>query len=205
MSDTGIPSIGPGVLSEMIEAWGEALERKDPGTWGHCQRVAVIATTLARALRLDDAEIKVIADGALLHEIGKLAIPETILQKPARLTREEMLVMREYCSQGYEMLRKVPSLAGVAEITYTHRERFDGTGFPRGLKGEAIPLGARIVRVADAVDSIIRDRPHDRACALAATRTEIAHWSGRDFDPQVVEVFLSVRDDATIEGWFSAI
>ncbi len=100
MGDEGIPSIGPGAPSELIEAWSEALERKDPGTWSHCKRVAALATILAHALKLDDAEIGVIADGALLHEIGKLAIPEAILRKPAKLSPEEMLVMRGSCSHG---------------------------------------------------------------------------------------------------------
>jgi putative nucleotidyltransferase with HDIG domain len=151
MGDKGIPSIGPGEPSRMIEAWGEALERKDPGTWSHCQRVAALAKILAQALGLDDAEIRVIVDGGLLHEIGRVAIPEAILRKLAKLTAEEMLIMRESSSRGYEMLRNVLSLAEAAEIVYAHRESFDGTGYPRGLKGEMIPLGARIVAVADAL------------------------------------------------------
>jgi len=205
MGDEGIPSIGPGAPSELIEAWSEALERKDPGTWSHCQRVAALATILARALSLNDEEIQVIADGALLHEIGRLTIPEAILRKPAKLSPEEMLVMRGSCSHGYEMVRNVPSYAGAAEIVYAHREWFDGTGYPRGLKGEMIPLGARIVGVADTVDLLISDRPHDRARALAAARTTIAHWSGRQFDPHIIEVFLNVPDDAIAGDRFSAM
>ncbi len=204
MSDAGIPSIGPVAPSQMIEAWGEALERKDPGTWSHCQRVAALAKILAQALGLDDAEIQVIASGALLHEIGKLAIPQAILRKPAKLSPEEMLVMRESPSRGYEMLRNVPSFAEAAEIVYAHRESFDGTGYPRGLKGEAIPLGAGIVGVADVVDLLISDRPHDWARALAAARTGVLRWSGCQFDPHVIEVFLSIRDDAISEGLFTA-
>lgn len=156
----GYPQSDP-VPSPMTEAWGEALERKDPGTWGHCKRVAALATILARALGLDDGEIRVIAEGALLHEIGKLAIPAAILRKPEKLTAEEMLIMRESSSRGYEMLRNVSSLAGAAEIVYAQRERFDGTGYPRGLKGDVIPLGARIVGVADMFEMFVSDRPHD--------------------------------------------
>ena len=189
----------------MIEAWGEALERKDPGTWGHCKRVAAFATRLAQALGLDDEAIRIVAEGALLHEIGKLAIPETILRKPAKLTPEEMLVMRESPSQGYEMLRNVPSYAGAAEIVYAHREKFDGTGYPRGLKGEAIPLGARVVAVADAFEIFISSRPHDWERGLAAARREVLHWSGRYFDPRVIEVFLSIPDDAIAGDRFSAM
>ena len=187
----------------MIGAWSEALERRDPGTWSHCNRVAAFATILAQAFGLGDEQIRVIATGALLHEIGKLAIPEEILRKPAMLTREERLVMRESCSRGYEMLRSVPSLAEAAEIVYAHREWFDGTGYPRALKGEAIPLGARIVGVADAVETLISDRPHHMAHAIAATRTEVLRWSGRQFDPHVVEVFMSVPDDAIETYLFS--
>ena len=183
MGDEGIPSIGPGAPSELIEAWSEALERKDSDTWSHCKRVAVFAKILARALGLENKEIRVIADGALLHEIGKLAIPEAILRKPARLTAEEMLVMRESPSHGYEMLRK--SLAGAAEIVYAHREKFDGTGYPRGLKGEAIPLGARIVAVADALEMFISDRPHHREQAIDTARREIQRWSGSHFDSRL--------------------
>jgi hypothetical protein len=133
----------------MIEAWGESLEQKDPGTWGHCKRVAAFATILAQASGLDDEEIRVVADAALLHEIGRLAIPEAILRKPAKLTREEMLVMRETSSRGYEMLRDVPSLAGAAEIVYATRERFDGTGYPavsreRRSLWEPVSLRSRI-------------------------------------------------------------
>jgi HD-GYP domain-containing protein (c-di-GMP phosphodiesterase class II) len=188
----------------MIEAWGEALERKDPGTWGHCKRVAATATILAQALGLADEETRVIAAGALLHEVGKLAIPDAILLKPAMLTQEERLVMRESCSRGYEMLREVPSLAETAEIVYAQREKFDGTGYPRGLKGAVIPLGARIVAVADAFEMFISDRPHHWARGFAAARREVLGWSGCELDPQIVEVALSVLDDAKVGGLFSA-
>jgi HD-GYP domain-containing protein (c-di-GMP phosphodiesterase class II) len=198
MGDEGIPAIRPGAVSRLIEAWSGALERKDPGTWSHSQRVAALATKLARALSLDDEETQVIAEGALLHEIGRLAIPQAILRKPTKLSPEEMLVMRESSSRGYEILRNVPNLVGAAEIVYAHRERFDGTGYPRGLKGEAIPLGARIVAVADTFEMFISDRPHHWERALAAARREIQHWSGRMLDPQVVEIFLSMRDEEMI-------
>jgi cyclic di-GMP phosphodiesterase len=198
-------SIGSEEPSRMIEAWGEALERKDPGTWSHCKRVALIAKILAQALDIDDAEIRVTADGALLHEIGRLAIPEAILRKPAKLTAEEMLVMRESPSRGYEMLRNVPSFAQAAEIVYAHRERFDGTGYPRGFKGGMIPLGARIVGVADTFEMFISDRPHHWEHALAVARREVQRWSGSQFDPQVVEVLLSIQDDAIAEVLFRAV
>jgi len=142
--------------------------------------VAVFARILARALGLDDEEVRVIANGALLHEIGKVAIPPAILRKPAALTAEERLVMRESCSRGYEMLRNVPSLKEAAEIVYAHREWFDGTGYPRGLKGQAIPLGARIVAVADVFDVLISHRPHHPGHAFEETRAEmLLHHTGQ--------------------------
>jgi len=139
--------------------WGEALERRDPGTWSHCQRTAAFAKVLAEALDLEEEEIRAIPCGALLHEIGKLEIPETILRKPAKLTAEEMLIMREYCLRGYEIVSKEASLQDAAEIVRSHRERFDGTGYPQGLKGEAIPVGARIVAVAETFEMLVRESP----------------------------------------------
>ena len=189
-------SSNPPIVSDaMLVGWGEALERKDPETWTHCKRVAAFATVLARALKLDDEEVRAIACGALLHEIGKLEIPETVLRKPAVLTAEEKLIMRGYCLRGYEIVRKEASVADVAEIVHSHRERFDGTGYPRGLKGEAIPLGARVVAVAEAFEMLVLDRPHRGALAFAVAREEINHWSGRQFDPRIVDVFLNVPDE----------
>jgi HD-GYP domain-containing protein (c-di-GMP phosphodiesterase class II) len=182
-------------VTSTIEGWGEALEAKDPGTWSHCRRVAAFATVLARALKLNEEEVRAIASGALAHEIGKLAIPEAILRKPAVLTAEEMLIMRGYCLRGYEIVRKEACLEGAAEIVRSHRERFDGTGYPRGLKGEAIPLGARIVAVAETFEMLVQDRPHPGARAFAVAGEEIQHWSGRIFDPRIVVVFLNVPDE----------
>jgi len=183
------------VSDATIVGWGEALEQRDPGTWSHCQRVAAFATVLAEALDLNEEEVRVIACGALLHEIGKLEIPEAILRKPAVLTAEERRIMREYCLRGYEIVRKEASLQTAAEIVRSHRERFDGTGYPQGLKNEAIPLGARIVAVADAFEMLVRDRPHRAARAFAVAVSEIQHWSGRHFDPRIIDVLLHVPDE----------
>ena len=182
-------------MNTTIEEWGEALEAKDPGTWSHCKRVAEFATVLARALKLDEEEVHAIACGALLHEVGKLEIPEAILRKPAVLTAEESLIMRGYCLRGYEVVRKEASVADASEIVRSHRERFDGTGYPQGLKGEAIPLGARIVAVAETFEMLVRDRPHRGTRAFSVAGAEIQHWSGRMFDPRIVEALLGVPDD----------
>jgi HD-GYP domain-containing protein (c-di-GMP phosphodiesterase class II) len=190
----------PIVSDATIVGWGEALEQWDPGTWSHCQRAAAFATVLAHALNLDENEVPAIACGALLHEIGKLDIPESILRKPAVLTAEERLIMRECCLRGYEIVRKEASLQDSAEIVRSHRERFDGTGYPQGLKGEAIPLGARIVAVAETFEMLVCDRPHHGAIAFATAREEVQRWSGRMFDPRIVDVFLNVPD----EDWKTA-
>ena len=188
------------VPDALIERWSEALEKKDPGTWTHCNQVAAFATILAQKLKLDEDEVRAIAYGALLREIGKIEIPEAILRKPAALTAGERLIMREYCVHGYEIVRKEASLQDAAEIVRSHRERFDGTGYPEGLKGEAIPLGARIVAVVETFEMLIRDRPHRGTRAFGAAGEEIQRWSGRMFDPRIVDALLSVP----VEDWTRA-
>ena len=145
---------------------------------------------IARAMGLSKDQIAVIARGAFLHDIGKMAIPDAILRKPGKLTPDEILIMQEHCYHGYEILKKIPFLDEAAEIVYAHQEKYDGTGYPRGLKGEEIPLGARMFSVADTLDAITSDRPYRPAQSLTAARDEIKLWSGRQFDPKVVEVFL---------------
>ncbi len=135
-----------------------------------------------------------IAQGALLHDIGKLAIPDAILLKPSKLTDEEMDTMREHCYLGYKIIKDIPFLAGAAEIVYSHQERYDGTGYPRKLKGEEIPLGARMFSIADTLDAMTVDRPYRLAQSFAAARKEIECWSGRQFDPEIVKVFLEMPD-----------
>jgi putative nucleotidyltransferase with HDIG domain len=141
-------------------------------------------------LRLD--ALHVIARGAFLHDIGKIATPDSILLKPGKLNREEVRVMREHCTQGYQIVRKIPFLREASEIVYAHQERFDGTGYPRGLKGDQIPLGARIFAVADTLDAITSDRPYRKGANVAAAHQEIARCSGLQFDPTVVRVFLGL-------------
>jgi len=177
-----------------LEALGDALDKKDAETEGHSKRVTAFTIAIARAMGLSKDQIAVIARGAFLHDIGKMAVPDAILRKPGKLTPDEILVMQEHCYHGYEILKKIPFLGEAAEIVYAHQERFDGTGYPRGLKGEQIPLGARMFSVADTLDAITSDRPYRPAQSLAAARDEIKLWSGRQFDPKVVEVFLSMDE-----------
>jgi putative nucleotidyltransferase with HDIG domain len=179
-----------------LESLGDALALKDANTAEHSRRVTAFAVGMARAMGLPKDEIVVIARGAFLHDIGKLATPEGILRKPNALTPDEMAIMRDYCFRGYEMLKKIPFVAGAAEIVYSHQEFYDGTGYPRGLKGEQIPLGARLVAVANTLDAITSNQPYRAAQSSRAAREEIQRCSGRQFDPEIVRIFLDMPDSA---------
>jgi putative nucleotidyltransferase with HDIG domain len=139
-------------------------------------------------------QIRVIARGAFLHDIGKMAIPDSILRKPGPLNNDEKQIMRTHCEIGYNVLRRIPFLRDAAEIVLAHQEFFDGTGYPRGLRGEQIPLGARIFSIADALDAMISDRPYRRALPMAHAKEEIRRCAGTQFDPKIVSVFLSIPD-----------
>jgi putative nucleotidyltransferase with HDIG domain len=178
-----------------LEALGDALDLKDSETEGHSKRVTAYTIALARAMGLTPAEIKVIARGAFLHDIGKMAIPDEILRKPGKLNPDERLVMREHCNRGYQMLRKIPFLAGAAEIVFSHQEHFNGEGYPNGLHGREIPIGARIFALADTLDAITSDRPYRKARSFDAARQEILRCSGSQFDPAIVEVFLKIPNE----------
>ncbi len=178
-----------------LEALGDALDLKDSETEGHSKRVTAYTIALARAIGISPAEIKVIARGAFLHDIGKMAIPDDILRKPGSLTSDEQDMMHEHCTRGYNMLRKIPFLAEAAEIVYSHQEYYDGSGYPNRLKGNEIPVGARIFAVADALDAITSDRPYRKAMSFDAARKEILRCSGTQFDPAVVEVFLKIPNE----------
>jgi putative nucleotidyltransferase with HDIG domain len=177
-----------------LEALGDALDLKDRETEGHSRRVTLFTIAIAQALGLPREQITIIARGAFLHDIGKMAIPDKILNKPGKLEVEEMTIMKEHAYHGYQIVKKIPFLADVAEIVYSHQEWFNGDGYPRHLKGNEIPLGARIFSVADTFDAITSDRPYRPAQSFAAARTEIAKFVGRQFDPEIVKVFLEMPD-----------
>ena len=178
-----------------LEALGDALDLKDSETEGHSKRVTAYTIALARAMGISPAEIKVIARGAFLHDIGKMAIPDEILRKPGKLSPEELEVMREHCTRGFHMLRKIPFLSGAAEIVFSHQEHYDGSGYPSGLRGNEIPIGARIFAVADALDAITSDRPYRKACTFDAAREELLRCSGTQFDPAVVEAAIRISNE----------
>jgi putative nucleotidyltransferase with HDIG domain len=177
---------------DTLEALGGALDLKDAETEGHCKRVTAFTIAIAKAMKVEPALLPQIARAAFLHDIGKMAIPDHILRKPGPLTAEERDVMRTHCEIGYNMVTRIPFLAEAAEIVLSHQEFFDGTGYPRGLRGDEIPLGARIFAVADALDAMISDRPYRRALSLSHAQEEIQRCSGTQFDPRVVEVFLTM-------------
>ncbi|WP_260705893.1 HD domain-containing phosphohydrolase [Edaphobacter flagellatus] len=182
-----------------IEAMGAALDLRDEETEGHSRRVTAYTVSLARAVGINEQQLRIIARGAFLHDIGKIATPDAILLKPGRLNPDEMAIMRQHCQSGYEIVRKIPFLSESAEIVYAHQECYDGTGYPRGLKGDQIPLGARIFAIADALDAMTSDRPYRKASSIASARAEIARCSGAQFDPSIVRVFLNIPD----ESWIS--
>src|SRR5579864_814992 len=177
-----------------LEALGGALDLKDAETEGHSKRVTAFTIAIARAMDLPQEKIRVIARGAFLHDIGKMAIPDAILRKPGRLDPDEVAIMQEHCYSGYQILRRIPFLTEAAEIVYSHQEKYDGTGYPRGLKGEEIPLGARIFSIADTLDAITSDRPYRAAQSIDAARQEIDKWAGRQFDPNIVKIFVKMPD-----------
>ena len=190
---------------DTLEALGGALDLKDAETEGHCKRVTAFTLAIAKALNVDVAQLPEIARGAFLHDIGKMAVPDQILRKPGPLTPEEQEIMRTHCAIGYEMLSRVPFLRDVAKIVLAHQERYDGTGYPNGLKGEDIPLGARIFAVADTLDAMTSDRPYRSALSLEQAKAEIARCSGTQFDPKIAAAFLSLPDSTWKERRASAI
>jgi putative nucleotidyltransferase with HDIG domain len=173
-----------------LEAMGDALDLRDAETEGHSRRVTAYTTAIAREMGMNAEELRVIARGAFLHDIGKIATPDNVLLKPGKLSESEVLVMREHCERGYAMVNKIPFLRDASEIVYAHQESFDGSGYPRGLTGEEIPLGARIFAIADTLDAITSDRPYRKGRSFSEAREEIKRCSGRQFDPAIVEVYL---------------
>lgn len=173
-----------------IEVLGAALDYRDSETEGHCERVTRYTVALARVMGCSSEQVKQIERGAYLHDLGKIGVPDSILLKPGKLTEEEWLIMRSHAEKGYLMLRDIAFLKEAAEIVYSHQERYDGSGYPRGLKGDEIPLGARIFAVADTLDAMTSDRPYRRGLAFKDAIEEVRRYSGTQFDPVMVEAFI---------------
>jgi HD-GYP domain-containing protein (c-di-GMP phosphodiesterase class II)/sensor domain CHASE-containing protein len=175
-----------------LEGWSRALDMRDKETEGHSQRVTEITLCLARAMGLKEEELVNMCRGALLHDIGKIGIPDTILLKPGPLNDEEWEIMRKHPVYSYELLAPISFLRQALEIPYCHHEKWDGTGYPRGLKGEQIPLAARIFAVVDVWESLLSDRPYRPAWPKENVREYIRSLAGTHFDPKVLEVFFEM-------------
>jgi PAS domain S-box-containing protein/putative nucleotidyltransferase with HDIG domain len=178
-----------------IEGWSHALDLRDKETEGHTQRVTEMTEKLARALGLGEKELVQIRWGALLHDIGKMGVPDGILLKPGPLTDEEWVEMKKHPTFAYEMLAPIRYLRLALDIPYCHHEKWDGTGYPRGLKGEQIPLPARIFAVVDMWDALISDRPYRKAWSEEKARQHIQAEAGTHFDPQVVDAFMQFPEN----------
>ena len=180
---------------DTLEALGAAIDLRDSPTAGHSRRVFLYSMELAKPIGHLDHQLRSIAMGAWLHDIGKLAIPDRVLLKPGPLTDAEWQIMRRHARLGYELVKSISFLAGASEIVLTHHERFDGSGYPQGLRGEEIPFGARIFAVADTLDAMTSDRPYRAALPLQAARDVIERGSGTLFDPLVAAAFLRVPNE----------
>jgi putative two-component system response regulator len=179
-----------------LKALTAALETRDAETHGHSERVVTFSLRLGRELGLDKAQMTALEFGSLLHDIGKIGVPDAILRKPAKLDEEEWARMREHPLHGQQILREIEFLEGAARVVAQHHERWDGSGYPFGLRGEEIDLNARIFSVADAFDAMISDRVYRRGRSYEAAAEELDNWSGKQFDPQVVAAFHRVpRED----------
>ncbi len=173
-----------------LQGWSNALELREHETAGHSRRVVQMTLNIARALGVNEAELVHIQRGALLHDIGKMGIPDSILLKPGPLTEEEWVVMRQHPVYAYELLSQIPYLVPALDIPHFHHERWDGSGYPQGLAGEGIPLAARIFTVVDVWDALMHDRPYRKAWSAQETTDYIRQESGVHIDPQIVAVFL---------------
>ncbi|HWM94636.1 MAG TPA: HD-GYP domain-containing protein [Thermoanaerobaculia bacterium] len=180
---------------EAVGAIVTAADARDQETTGHSFRVALYAVELARSLGVTGDPLKAIEWGGLLHDVGKMVVPDDILRKGSPLTEDEWLIMKQHPSWGYEMLAEVSFLQPASlDLIYSHHERWDGNGYPRGLVGKEIPLGARIFAVVDTYDAITSDRPYRRARPHAVAMAELQFVAGQQLDPEVVEAFRAIPE-----------
>lgn len=177
--------------SNTLYALVAALDAREHETSDHFQRVVRYTLAVARRLGLSDGEVPDLTRGALLHDIGKIGVPDAILLKPGKLTPEEWVEMRKHPQTGFTILQPIPFLTAPAEMVLAHQERIDGGGYPRGLSGDAIPVGARIFAIADTFDAITSNRPYRPAQSVEAARDEIKRCAGAQFDRACAEAFLS--------------
>ena len=185
-----------------IYALTAAIDAKDHYTFSHSENVSYLATQLAQAIGLDNEHVEMIRQAGLLHDIGKISIPETILTKTSRLTDDEYTVMKSHVENSIAMIRHLPSLDYVIPIAISHHERYDGKGYPRGLAGEDIPVGGRCLGVADAFDAIVSKRPYKEPVSIPEALKEIERNLGKQFDPYIGQIFINLVNNGTINTDF---
>jgi len=178
-----------------LEALGAAIDLRDSPTAGHSRRVSMYSMELAKGMRVAEQQLASIRVGALLHDVGKLAIPDRILLKSGPLSEEERRIMQQHVQIGYDLVKGIDFLTDAAEIILTHHERCDGSGYPQGLKAADIPIGAKIFAVADTVDAMTSDRPYRPALPFLAAREQIKCGEGEQYDSRVAEVFLKISNE----------
>ncbi len=183
---------------QMLTTLAYTIDRKDEYTQGHSSRVAIYSTHIGRAMDLNSLEMEQLFHGALMHDVGKIGVADSILRKPGRLTEDEFRVMREHSVIGYEILKNVTLMPEVGQVARWHHERYDGRGYPDGLRGDEIPFLARIVTVADSFDAITSTRSYRQARAPQAAMREILNNKGSQFDPAIADAAISLIEDGTL-------
>ncbi len=181
-----------------VYALTAAIDAKDHYTFSHSQNVAVYATALAKAAGLNEEHVRIIHEAALLHDIGKIAIPEHILSKPGKLTDEEYEIMKTHVEHSIAIIRHLPSLDYVIPAAIGHHERWDGRGYPRGIAGEDIPVGARCLAIADSFDAMVSARSYKKACTMEYAIQELKTQAGKQFDPRLAELFVKLLQEGTV-------
>lgn len=192
-------SIIVNAYEETLAGWSRAMDFRDEETENHTQRVTALTMQMAKRMHLSETQVTHMRRGALLHDIGKMGIPDRILRKQGRLTAEEWVIMRKHPEYAYEMIYPIKFLRPALDIPYCHHEKWDGTGYPRGLKGEDIPIAARIFAVVDVWDALTSDRPYRKAMLKEEVCEYIRSESGTHFDPHIVELFLEMICSRSLE------
>lgn len=189
----GTVSLSDAMLGSTFRALDAALQARDICTHTHCQRVIYYSLALGRMLGLSEHELVTLERGVFLHDIGKIHMPDSVLLKPGLLSETERTVMQQHAAIGYEMLRHNPLLTDAAEIVLTHHERYNGSGYPMGLRGDDIPLGARICAITDTFDALTSVRPYRTPMSFEDACTYIHSERGRHFDPEIVDTFTALE------------
>jgi putative nucleotidyltransferase with HDIG domain len=181
---------------EMVIAFSEALDAKDQYTAGHSRRVMEYSVGIAKRMNMTENNIEMLRKSALLHDIGKIGIPDVVLQKKSKLTDEEYAVIKSHPEIGATILKSIKSFTGIMPSVLHHHERFDGRGYPHGISGERIPLHARVIAVADSFDAMTSNRPYRKAFPLKTALSELEKNSGIQFDPGIAEAFIRIFKDS---------